>query len=136
MSDLLRQSNHLSGPPTIFRFGAVGWISRPKFFRYERGFFIYDGPGKDFADVEITLSDNQWGQLWKLCDEIDIWSWPESVGDMRIYDGVKYNVHLEIGGRRAASMGQLAKVEKAFGSRVVRLHEFLQTLAGHEQRGF
>ena len=107
--------------PTKLHHGLSGWPPQgPNAFRWESGRLVYmfarSGVHRSKWDEAVTPSISQWEGLWRVCDEIDVWSWPATQGDMRVRDGLQWITELEFDGRSVASRGQVQR----FSPRVQR----------------
>jgi hypothetical protein len=81
-------------------------------------------------DQAITPTTAQWRVLWRVCDEIDVWSWPPTLGDLDVIDGLQWITELEVGSRHMASRGQVHGSPAGFEAKLMRLHTTLQMMAG------
>ena len=79
---------------------------------------------------EITPTSAQWENLWRVCDEIDVWHWPPSLGDTKVFDGLTWTLELEIGTRRVVSNGQVHGSPPGYEEKIMRLHQAFQEMAG------
>jgi hypothetical protein len=126
-----------SGPPTAFAFSGQGMFTpQPKRFRCERGLFIYRSWNPltkcEDLETELNLTPAQWQHFWKVCDEVEVWSWPEEVGNIRgICDGFFYSLLLEAGSRKVRSIGQTATLKGPMPGRVGRFFDTLRALSGN-----
>ena len=77
---------------------------------------------------------DQWIEFWRVCDEINIWSWPAFVGDRKVNDGLQYVLELRVGHRNAKSEGQCVGAPLGFQTKLMRLHDKLQTMVGWNSR--
>jgi hypothetical protein len=81
-------------------------------------------------DKTVTPTPAQWEEFWLVCDEIDIWSWPPTLGSMTMVDGLQWETELEIGSRRVASRGQVWGSPPGIKEKLLHLHRALQALTG------
>src|SRR5712664_769703 len=121
--------------PTKLHHGLSGWPPQgPNAFRWESGRLVYmfarSGVHRSKWDEAVTPSISQWEGLWRVCDEIDVWSWPATQGDMRVRDGLQWITELEFDGRSVASRGQVHGSPPGFKEKRMRLHRTLQAMAG------
>lgn len=78
----------------------------------------------------MVPTHSQWEDFSKLCDELDVWSWPPDYQRMKILDGLLWTFELEIGERRVAFDSQMAGCPREFYSSLMRLHRLLQAMTG------
>jgi len=106
----------------------------PNAFRWQGGQLTYMLPNRSLKrsdwDKMVTPTAAQWEEFWRVCDEIDVWSWPPSLGDVRVFDGLSWETELEVGSRRVVSRGQVWGSPPDFEPKLMRLHEALQALTG------
>ena len=78
-------------------------------------------------------SFDQWYELWKICDDIDIWSWPESLGDSDYKHPERWFTQLGIDARFVTVRGCLEGTPKDIRAKLMRFHQAMQTFVGwHE----
>ena len=127
----------MSQPTTLYHC-LQGWPPEgPNAFRWERGALVYmlsdlrrDPSTWDRVMVPTT---SQWQDFWTACDEVDVWSWPPSLGDTSVIDGLQWIIDLEVGGRRVKSTGQVDGAPPGIYESLMRLHRLLQGMVGwHE----
>jgi hypothetical protein len=99
----------------------------PNYFRWNDGKLVYS---VDSQDCAVTPVPSRWAELWRICDEVDIWSWPPDIGDQRVIDGLLFEIEIEIGGRSVRSRGQVVDSPAGFGERLLRVHGAFQSLVG------
>lgn len=120
--------------PTKLLFGFAGWPPAvPTYFRWSAGSLIYFLPdSNDLASCNkfVIPMRSQWEDVWCVCDEIDVWSWPKLVGEILIDDGLQYTLKLEVGSRAVESSGQVCGSPKGFYEKLMKLHRALQQLVG------
>jgi hypothetical protein len=121
--------------PIKLSHGLCGWPPQgPNAFRWEGGQIIYSLPNRSHDprrwDKTMTPTAAQWEEFWRVCDEIDVWSWPPLLGNMMVCDGLQWVTELEIGSRRMNSMGQVHGSPPGFSAKLMRLHRALQAMAG------
>jgi hypothetical protein len=121
--------------PIRLKHGLQGWPPPgPNVFRWQSGSLAYmlTDMSRDSRDWDkvITPTKAQWEEFWRVCDEIDVWSWPPTLGDMRVMDGLQWITELECGSRRMASRGQVVGSPPDFAAKLMRLHQALQSMAG------
>jgi hypothetical protein len=106
----------------------------PNAFRWESGRLVYmlprSGVDRSKWDEAVTPSSSRWEELWRVCDEIEVWSWPPTQGDTHVIDGLQWISELEFGGRSVASRGQVHGSPLGFDEKLMRLHRTLQAMAG------
>ena len=116
--------------PTRLEWSLEGWPpAGPNGFRWENRTLSYSGdrpPERKFA----TPSDKEWAALWACFDELDVWSWPSTVGDLMVIDGLMYEIDVEVGSRSIKSNGQCSGSPPGFRDAVIRIHEELQLMVG------
>jgi len=78
----------------------------------------------------ITPTPAQWDELWRVCDEIDVWSWPPTLGNLHVIDGLQWTLELEVGARSMVSQGQVDGSPPDFEAKLLRLHQALQAMTG------
>jgi hypothetical protein len=120
--------------PIKLSHGLSGWPpDGPNTFRWEHGQLTYSlaDLSRDIREWRKTMTPTtaQWEEFWRVCDEIEVWSWPPALGNIYLYDGLQWQTELEIGSRRMASMGQASGLPE-FRSKLMRLHRALQAMAG------
>ncbi len=107
--------------------GLQGWPPPgPNCFRWQGGHLHYSS-GK-----WVTPTPAQWEEFWRVCDEIDVWSWPPAISnpELTVIDGLSSYTELKIGSRYVASIGQVVGSPPDFPEKLMRLHRALQALAG------
>ena len=101
-----------------------GWPpAGPNYFRWQGGHLKH-------TRGWVTPTPAQWEEFWRVCDEIDVWSWPPTLGNLRVIDGLSWKTELKIGSRHMASIGQVFGSPPDFRPKLMRLHRALQTVAG------
>jgi two-component system OmpR family response regulator len=106
----------------------------PNDFRWETEHLAYNltddlGDSIDGKKVMVpTLT--QWETFWRVCDEIDVWSWPPTLGDVHIVDSLSWELSLMAGGLRVESKGQVRGSPVGFEEKLMRLHRALQQMTG------
>ena len=103
------------------------------YFRWKDGRLVYTVAGG--RDRSASPTARQWADLWRLCDEVDLWAWPSEVGDPRVIDGLMYKIDIKVGVRSVKSAGQLSGSAPGFAERVMRVHRGLQGLLGSSPTG-
>jgi hypothetical protein len=86
--------------------------------------------GMHHPHMEAMPSSDQWNELWKICDEIDIWSWPESLGDKDHNHPERWFTRLTLGSRSTLTRGCLGGTPPDFRAKLIRFHRAVQVLAG------
>jgi hypothetical protein len=81
-------------------------------------------------DKVMTPTSAQWEEFWRVCDEINVWSWPPTLGELRVFDGLSWTTELEVGSRHVVSRGQLFGSPPDFRAELMRLHGALQAMVG------
>src|SRR5688572_28556349 len=98
----------------------------PNAFRWQGGRLTYMLPdmslGRRDWERAMTPTPAQWEGFWRICDEIDVWSWPPTLGDLHVIDGLQWITELEVGSRRMASTGQVLGSPPDFPAKLMRLH--------------
>jgi hypothetical protein len=93
-------------------------VDRPNYFRWERPRLLYVPPNSGWDsstwDKSVRPKPAQWREFWKICDEIGVWSWPPSLGDRRVCDGLQWTTELEVGCKRVKASGQIEGSPKGF----------------------
>lgn len=112
-----------------------GWPPRgPNAFHWRNGRLTYMLPDRSHHhqdwDKVMTPLPAQWEEFWQVCDEIDVWSWPPSLGDRHVIDGLQWITELEVGTRYVASCGQVQGSPPDFVAKLMRFHQALQEMAG------
>jgi hypothetical protein len=124
--------------PAALLYALSGWPPPgPNYFRWQEGRLVYSLPdhSKRFEEWDRTVepTHEQWTEFWRVCDELDVWSWPASVGNRRLIDGLQFVLELEDGERSVKSEGQCHGAPPGFAAKVTRLHETLQRMAGWQK---
>lgn len=101
----------------------------PNHFRWDGARLVYYNGSKDRSAVPAP---GQWGGFWAVCDEVDLFSWPATVGDPQVVDGLMYEIEIEVGDRRIRSAGQAVGSPPEFPKKLLRIHRALQSLVGWE----
>ncbi len=104
----------------------------PNAFRWQNGRLTYmlpEGPYNDWYKV-MTPTSAQWEEFWRVCDEINVWSWPPTLGELRVIDGLSWITDLEAGSRHVVSTGQWVGSPPDFTAKLMRLHQALQAMVG------
>jgi hypothetical protein len=101
-------------PATLFHC-LQGWPPKgPNHFRWERGGLTYSlrnlARDSSTCDRVMVPTASQWQEFWTTCDEVDVWSWPPSLGDTSVDDGLQWIIELEVGRRRVRSTGQVQAI--------------------------
>ena len=78
----------------------------------------------------MDVTAGQWQQLWKVCDDISLWDWPESFGDRGKRRGLQYDLELDVGFKTLKLWSHLEYASYDFTGRVFRLRDALQSFAG------
>jgi hypothetical protein len=130
-----REALHQSTEPTRLYHGLSGWPPKgPNAFRWENGRLVYMfarvGVHHSEWDEAVTPSSRRWEDLWRVCEEIDVWSWLPTQGDMYAKDGLQWTTELEFGGQSVASRGQVHGSPPGFDGKLMRLHRTLQAMTG------
>ncbi len=106
----------------------------PNGFRYANGCVLYPEPTPvttyKWVERSVTPTPAQWEHLWRVCDEIDLWFWPSTVGNLNVYDGVSWTTELQVGARQVKIQGQLVGAEEEYVPKLFRLHRAVQALTG------
>jgi hypothetical protein len=121
--------------PTRLHHCLEGWPPPgPNLFRWENNQLAYMLPkaGVDFLDWDEVVKPTrmQWRMFWRVCDEIDVWNWPPTLGSMHICDGLQWTLELEFANRRVMSRGQVSGSPSGTGKKLMKLHQMLQAMAG------
>ena len=72
---------------------------------------------------------SEWEKFYQVCDEIDIWSLPQTYGDRYVRDGLQYYLVLETEDHSVVSSGQASGLPE-IANKITRLHRALQALTG------
>jgi hypothetical protein len=120
--------------PTNLRHCLEGWPPPgPNLFRWENHQLVFKVPkaGVDFRDWDEVVKPTrmQWRLFWRVCQEIDVWNWPPTLGNMHVCDGLQWTLELEFGNRRVMSRGQVSGSPAGTGNRLMKLHRTLQAMA-------
>ena len=106
----------------------------PNAFRWQSGRLTYRLPDRSHHhqdwDKVMTPAPAQWAEFWRVCDEIEVWSWPRTLGNLHLIDGLQWITELAVGSRCVASSGQVHGSPPDFVAKVMRLHQALQAIAG------
>jgi len=120
--------------PRVLYHCLQGWPPEgPNAFRWENGTLVYMLPTSSFRDdwdKSCQPPDAQWDELWRLCDQIDIWSWPAYSGDPHVKDGLQWIIRLEVGDRKVETSGQIHGSPPDYQGNLLRLHDALQRMTG------
>jgi hypothetical protein len=92
--------------------------------------FMFPRKGLHFSDWDVAMipTADQWQEFWRVCDEIEVWSWPPILGSVHIIDGLRWNLELEFGCRRVVSNGQVVGSPPGFSEKLMRFHQSLQAM--------
>ena len=120
--------------PTALLFCLEGWPPPgPNHFRWKKNELVYMLPtaSLDCRDWDKVAKPTrmQWRQFWRVCEETGIWSWPPSLGNRHICDGLQWVLELEYAHRRVVSRGQVSGSPAGFSKRLYKFHQTLQTLS-------
>ncbi len=121
--------------PVRLKHGLQGWPpDGPNSFCWQSGHLTFMLPGfsnnsRDW-DESMTPTAEQWEKFWQVCDEIDVWSWPPTLGDLHLCDGLQWITELEVGSRSMASRGQVHGSPPGFREKLKLLHQTLQAMVG------
>lgn len=74
----------------------------------------------------------RWAEFWRVCRALDVWSWPEWLGD-RDDSGLGWHLVLEAQGRRLVSAGRVAGAPQGQHRKLMSLHAELQRLLGQDE---
>jgi hypothetical protein len=121
--------------PTCLQHRIQGWPpAGPNSFRWGNGRLVYKTRKltADFLPVveSVRPSPAQWREFWRVCDEIDVWSWPRTLGNMNVCDGLQWVLELEIADRRVSSRGQVSGSPPGTREKLLQLHRALQAMTG------
>ena len=113
----------------------MGWPPPgPNTFRFHDNQLEYilfdDDVYRKCGNKVVVPTDDQWLDFWKLCDEVDVWSWPEDVSNNNVIDGIEWRINYQIGDRRVRSYGQVSGAPSHIQENLFRLHEALQAVTG------
>ena len=121
--------------PTKLDHCLQGWPpAGPNGFVWENGYLSYMLPRMGFDtslwDEAIAPTGSQWRDFWRICDEVGVWSWPATLGDRDVIDGLQWKLELEAGTRRVESRGQVWGSPPDFKPKLMRFHQALQAMTG------
>ena len=109
-----------------------GWPPRgPNHFRWDGARLVYSS---ELKECSVVLTPGQWRNLWAVCDEVGLFSWPATVGDPHVRDGLLYQIEIEVGECSIRSAGQCVGSPPEFPKKLLRLHRALQSLVGWKSR--
>jgi hypothetical protein len=121
----------------VLRYGLGGWPPPgPNHFLWRDGQLAYDLPAEDSSggwpggEKVARPTPGQWGQLWWVCDEVGVWSWPPIIGNVNVIDGLFYGLELRVGDRAVESFGQVEGAPAGFYEKLLRLHATFQAVVG------
>jgi hypothetical protein len=98
----------------------------PNFFRWENGRLVFSAGLR--TDLSFVPTPERWAEFWRVCDEVDVWSWPPDVGDPSVIDGLLYKIQIDVGSRSVKSEGQVSGSPAGFRERLLKVHCTLQSL--------
>jgi hypothetical protein len=116
--------------------GHVAWEAKgPNHFHWEHGRLFHDVGllPIDYAKRHegIVPPLDLWNEVWKVCDEIGLWSWPPVMGPTDVCDGPGFwHTHLVLGPRYISTNGCLIDLPPDFKPKLLRFHRALQALTG------
>lgn len=115
--------------PIRLRHCLQGWPPPgPNGFAWQNDRLTYSVGGS--GESMIIPTREQWEEFWRVCDEIDVWSWPPRLGDRWVIDGLEWTLVLECRGRAVVSEGQVHGSPEGLYEKLMRLHRTLQSMAG------
>ena len=84
-----------------------------------------------------------WNDVWKICDEIDVWSWLPDMDWVQMTDTAEWHINLSVGSRSVHTKGYWKDVwynkklifPRDLQSKVLRFHRALQALTGWQDTG-
>lgn len=130
----------LSGPPQVFHFNFQFWAStwEPHDYRWEQGILHYklrtvaNDSSLDWKR-EKKVSDEEWNELWRICNEVNVWAWPKHLSDPKvvIFDGCSVFLNIRIQEKEIYSRGHLSD-DRWVCDGFYRLHDAMQRLVGWE----
>jgi hypothetical protein len=119
----VRLEHHLFGRPS----------AGPNNFLWQSGRLTFSLLDRFYSQLLVeptTPTAAQWEEFWRVCDEIDVWSWPPTLGDVHMRHGLQWITLLEVGSRRMASNGQVDGSPPGFYAKLMRFHQALQAMVG------
>lgn len=118
------------GEPEQFSFGVGGWFPRfPNNYHWVEGQLRYVLPASPPGSyAAVTPAPEQWQAFWRLCDDLDVWSWPVTVGRYQLMDWPVWSMRLKVGWYAAETCAYFGADDVLRG--IERLRRALEEMIG------
>jgi hypothetical protein len=107
--------------------------SGPNAFTFEEGHLSYHvyNAADGGSDLQIHVpTQEQWRLVWVLCDEVDVWSWPQNLRPPDVFDHLRWVTQIVVGSRGVMAREYLFFVSADRCTEFTRLHQHLQEMVG------